>query len=236
MSGRLIQSLALSAACLLAGTVFAQSVPASHDMAARVAACTTCHGREGRATNSEYFPRLAGKPAGYLFEQLRNFRDGRRQQTYMNGLLANMSDAYLHDIAEYFASLDYPYSPPPASSAPSLQLARGKTLVFSGDPARGIPACASCHGEALTGVLPSVPSLLGLPRAYVAAQLGAWVTGQRRAIAPDCMAEVGRKLNSEDVHAVVSWLEIQPVPVSNKPVASLPTRPAMPCSAMETHP
>lgn len=235
MSGRLIQSLALSAACLLAGTVFAQSVPASRNITLVRGLLTTCHGREGRATNSEYFPQLAGKPAGYLFEQLRNFRDGRRQQTYMNGLLANMSDAYLHDIAEYFASLDYPYSPPPAS-APSLQLARGKTLVFSGDPARGIPACAGCHGEALTGVLPSVPSLLGLPRAYVAAQLGAWVTGQRRAIAPDCMAEVGRKLNSEDVHAVVSWLEIQPVPVGNKPVASLPTRPAMPCSAMETHP
>jgi cytochrome c553 len=38
--------------------------------AQRVQACTTCHGKEGRATNQGYFPRIAGKPAGYLYNQL----------------------------------------------------------------------------------------------------------------------------------------------------------------------
>lgn len=65
------------------------------DMARRMAACITCHGRDGQATNSGYFPRLAGKPAGYLYEQLRSFRDGRRQQADMSHLLANLSDAYV---------------------------------------------------------------------------------------------------------------------------------------------
>ncbi len=51
------------------------TVPAG--MASRVLACTTCHGKEGRAT-AEGFPRIAGKPAGYLRDQLLNFRDGRR--------------------------------------------------------------------------------------------------------------------------------------------------------------
>ena len=40
----------------------------------RVKPCTSCHGNEGRATREGYFPRIAGKPAGYLFNQLLNFR------------------------------------------------------------------------------------------------------------------------------------------------------------------
>ena len=48
-------------------------------MAERVRACTACHGKEGRATSDGYYPRIAGKPAGYLYNQLVNFRDGRRQ-------------------------------------------------------------------------------------------------------------------------------------------------------------
>jgi cytochrome c553 len=49
----------------------------------------------------------------------------------------------------------------------------------------------------MTGRAPFVPGLLGLPRDYLNAQLGAWRTGQRRALAPDCMAEVARKLAPE---------------------------------------
>ena len=48
-------------------------------MAARVLACASCHGDKGQGTNDDYFPRLAGKPAGYLYNQLVAFRDGRRK-------------------------------------------------------------------------------------------------------------------------------------------------------------
>ena len=46
---------------------------------ARVQGCVTCHGQSGQGTRSGYFPRIAGKPAGYLFNQLVAFRDGTRQ-------------------------------------------------------------------------------------------------------------------------------------------------------------
>lgn len=236
MLGHTIRSVSLSAAFLLTGSAFAQPAQSLGDMELRAAACTTCHGLEGRATNSGYFPSLAGKPAGYLFEQLRNFRDGRRQQTYMNGLLTNLSDTYLRDMAEYFAALKPRHPQTSPSNVPAAQLAQGKSLIFNGDPGRSIPACASCHGQALMGVQPGIPSLLGLPRVYLAAQLGAWVTGQRRATAPDCMAEVGRKLTSQDIQAVVSWLSSQPVPPDAKPATSLPDDLPMPCSAMGVHP
>lgn len=38
-------------------------------MAARVEACTPCHGNKGEGTSDVYFPRLGGKPAGYLYNQ-----------------------------------------------------------------------------------------------------------------------------------------------------------------------
>ena len=72
-----------------------ESVPADDDMAPRVLACVACHGREGRATNQGYFPRIAGKPAGYLYNQLLNFRDGRRSYPPMALLLEHLTDGYL---------------------------------------------------------------------------------------------------------------------------------------------
>jgi cytochrome c553 len=57
----------------------AQTQPTTPDtMAARVQACAACHGTHGQGTDNDYFPRLAGKPADYLFNQLQNFREGRR--------------------------------------------------------------------------------------------------------------------------------------------------------------
>ncbi|HYG42761.1 MAG TPA: cytochrome C, partial [Bordetella sp.] len=47
-------------------------------MRARVAACTACHGEQGKAGTDGYYPRLAGKPRDYLYHQLLNFRDGLR--------------------------------------------------------------------------------------------------------------------------------------------------------------
>ena len=136
-------------------------------MAKRVLACTTCHGKEGRATSEGYFPRIAGKPAGYLYNQLVNFRDGRRTYAPMTYLIDHLSDAYLLEIAQHFASLELPYPPPQTKGASPEVLARGKALVFDGAPDRDIPACAQCHGKALTGVKPAVPGLLGLPRDYL---------------------------------------------------------------------
>jgi cytochrome c553 len=77
----------------------------------------------------------------------------------------------------------------------------------------------------MTGVAPGIPGLLGLPRDYLNAQLGAWKAGQRRAHAPDCMKEVVARLSLEDINAVASWAAAQPLPTSTKPVASLPPRP-----------
>jgi cytochrome c553 len=207
----------------LTGAAAAPAAPLSFQdtMAQRTLACTSCHGREGRAGPDGYYPRIAGKPVGYLYNQLLNFREGRRHYGLMAGLLDTMSDAYLYEIAQYFAALEVPYAPPNAAAAPADVLERGRNLTQQGDAELRVPACAGCHGKALTGVEPNVPGLLGLSRDYLNAQLGAWRTGQRRALAPDCMAEVARRLSPEDVSAVTAWLAAQPLPRNPHAVAAV---------------
>jgi cytochrome c553 len=218
------------------GVITAAATPAAsspNGIEQRVAACIACHGREGATTNAGYFPRLSGKPAGYLFNQLRSFRDGRRFNADMNYMVQHLSDAYLMEMAEYFAGLDLPYPPVSAASdAPPAQLARGRQLALEGDAARRIPACVQCHGAALTGVQPAIPGLLGLPRLYVSSQLGAWLTNERHALAPDCMADIGRRMTTADINAVASWLAVQPMPADPKPASSLPAPLPMACGGM----
>lgn len=213
----------LIAWALLAAATLAMAAPAparfEDNMAQRTLACTTCHGKEGRAGPDGYYPRLAGKPAGYLYNQLLNFRDGRRHYGLMAGLLQPLSETYMSEIAHHFARLDLPYEQPARVNAAPEALQRGRQIALQGDPERRLPACAACHGKALTGVEPNVPGLLGLPRDYLNAQLGAWRTGQRRAHAPDCMAEIARRLAPEDLSAVTAWLASQPLPEHPKAVA-----------------
>lgn len=207
--------LALTAFGAQAAEPDARTVPDT--MAQRMMACTLCHGAQGRATSSGYFPRIAGKPADYLYNQLLHFRDGRRQNEGMTRLLDNLSDAYLRDIAEHFAGLDLPYPPPQPPAVPADVLARGEALVRQGDAGRDIPACMACHGEALTGVNPAVPGLLGLPRDYLIGQMGAWRTGLRHASEPDCMGQIAKRLSADEVSAAASWLAAQALPASTRP-------------------
>ena len=187
-------------------------------MEARLRACEPCHGRQGGGTNNDYFPRLAGKPAGYLMNQLVALRDGRRRYPPMNYLLEYQSDSYLQKIAEYFAALRPPPVQQTATDVGAAVLARGRSLVTDGDQARGVPACSGCHGPKLTGMEPGIPGLVGLHKSYISAQLGAFRYGTRTAAEPDCMQLVAASLTESDVTAVAAWLASVPIPPDPSPV------------------
>lgn len=183
----------------------------------RVSACAPCHGAKGEGSRDPYFPRLAGKPAGYLLNQLNAFQNGHRRYPPMNYLLEYLPPDYLAAMADYFAS-QRPDLPSVAGEDVSDDvLKRGRTLVSDGDGARGLPACSSCHGPSLTGMAPGIPGLLGLRPAYVSAQLGAWRYGTRTAISPDCMQNVAARLSEDDVHAVAAYLATVAAPADTAP-------------------
>ena len=222
------RSLLLAGAFAFAGAAAAQppadptTRPAYREldsMEARVQGCATCHGQQGQGTGNDYFPRIAGKPAGYLFNQLRAFRDGSRRYAPMNYLVAYMSDEYLQEIAGYFAGLRPPFrQPEPATVAADL-IDRGRTLVQNGDGSRQIPPCMACHGPNLTGMVPAIPGLVGLRPNYIAAQLTRWRTGERRAPEPDCMHRIASRLTDPDIQAVAAWLGAMAAPPDPSPEA-----------------
>jgi cytochrome c553 len=224
LSARLSCLTALAFSCVAALPAIAADRPTvlPDTMEQRVIACTSCHAKD--QGKDAFFPRISGKPAGYLYNQLINFREGRRRYPLMTYMVDHLPDAYLHEIADYFSSqhLKAPLVQPTAVSQAVLE--RGKQLVTQGDKAIKVPACIACHGDKLTGVAPAIPGLAGLPRDYVNAQFGAWKNKTRRAHAPDCMAEVANRLSLDDIAAISSWLGARPLPADPAPATAV-TRP-----------
>ena len=217
--GRLAAALLLAAGCVSAGAAPADTLEQ------RLKACTPCHGAQGREGRDAYYPRIAGKPETYLYNQLLNFRDGRRQYAPMTALLEHLPDVYLREIAAYFARQPVPAPAPQPTRLPSEVLEHGRRLATAGDPARDLPACAACHGNGLEGRGPAIPGLNGLPRDYINAQLGAWRDGLRRADAPDCMATIARRMTPQDVSSVSAWLSSRPASTGTPDPRNAPPMP-----------
>jgi cytochrome c553 len=133
-TARHLSWLSILLACQSALDAYGASVdtPAPDNIETRVLACTPCHGLRGQGTQDDYFPRLAGKPAGYLYNQLVAFRDGRRHYAPMNYLLEYQNDAYLRAIADYFMSQDPPYLPRHTGTTDRAVLAHGQALATRG--------------------------------------------------------------------------------------------------------
>lgn len=67
-------------------------------------ACAVCHGVAGLATLVNT-PNLAGQPEGYLVEQLKAFRSGKRANEVMAVIAKPLSDAEIAELAAWYASV-----------------------------------------------------------------------------------------------------------------------------------
>ncbi len=242
---RIANVVIASIVAFVAGHAMAQASAQNHNdaipafdkldsMEARVQGCVTCHGQNGQGTGSHgYFPRIAGKPAGYIYNQLVAFRDGTRRYLPMNYLVAYLPDPYLKEIAEYFSQQRPAFAPPQAARAQPQVLTRGQQLVTDGDPQKGVPACVACHGGGLTGMTPGIPGLVGLQPNYIAAQLTRWRVGERHAMAPDCMKRIATRLADTDITAVAAWIGTQVPPADPAPEPSNLVRMPLACGSQK---
>ena len=112
--------------------------------------CTACHGHGGRST-STLIPTLAGMDAAVTYKQLDDYRSGKRLWGVMGALAKALSAQDSADAAAYFAA--QPNGLPALGGSRMPERGRSlresdpaKRLVFAGDPRRGIPPCAACHG------------------------------------------------------------------------------------------
>src|SRR5699024_9245381 len=92
------------AALLIAG-LFASNAIAAGDAAAgkdKSATCAACHSTDGNSPLAMY-PKIAGQGAPYLVKQLKEYKEGVREDATMLGMTAALSEQDMEDLAAYFS-------------------------------------------------------------------------------------------------------------------------------------
>ena len=160
-------------------------------------ACFTCHGLDGGGDGAGV-PRLAGLDSGYLQHQMVAFADGRRDNPSMRWIAKQLDPREIQLVSAHYAGMRPPRAQGPGTPAPP-------EIFIAGDPKRGIPPCASCHGVDGTGIGQAIPPLAGQPGAYLAQQLESWRRGRRRSDPDGVMLEIARALTPAEVEAVSAY-------------------------------
>ena len=172
---------------------------------AKAAVCGACHGPDGNSP-APNFPKLAGQGERYLTKQMQDIKSGKRTVLEMTGLLTNLSDQDLADIAAYFAS-----QKGSVGAADPKLVARGEQLFRGGNLEKGLPACTGCHSPNGAGnAAASFPRLSGQHATYIAKQLTDFRKEEAgRANDGDAMTmrTIARKLSDEDIAALSSYIQ-----------------------------
>ncbi|AMN80968.1 MULTISPECIES: c-type cytochrome [Pseudomonas] len=165
--------------------------------------CIACHGADGAGMAAAGFPRLAGLPATYVRKQLEDFKSGSRTNPVMQPLANALTDAEIEAVSQVLAAMPAPV--PQVVYRSEMPINAAQKLAQQGAWERQIPACASCHGPAGTGVGDAFPPLAGQPAAYLEAQLTAWQSGTRHNDPNDLMGHIAKSLTAEEVQGVAQY-------------------------------
>ncbi len=169
----------------------------------KAAMCGACHGADGNSA-APNFPKLAGQGERYLLKQMNDIKSGNRTVLEMTGLLTNMSEQDMADIAAYFASQNMSVG----AADPALVKA-GEALFRGGKLAEGMPACTGCHSPNGAGNdAAGFPQLGGQHAQYVAKQLTDFREGNRTNDGDSMMMRsVAAKLSNKDIQAISSYIQ-----------------------------
>jgi cytochrome c553 len=207
----MIRVLAFSAsvALLWAGAAFAQDTakpdPAKGQKIVNQV-CAACHAQDGNSV-APANPKLAGQFSEYLYKQLRNFKahggkKAERQSPIMAGMVANLSDADMKNLAAYFSEQKLK----PDVARDKNLAAIGQKLYRGGNAATGVVACAGCHGPTGAGIPIQYPHIAGQYAEYVETQLKAFRSGARANDPGGMMRGVAARMTDNEIKAVAQYV------------------------------
>jgi cytochrome c553 len=186
---RLLAAIALLGA-LRAGPLLAQDIGAGGKKAE---VCVACHGQNGNSASPQY-PILAGQTARYLYLQLRDFKEGRREEPLMKPIIEGLSRQDMFDLAAFFAAQKprgTGFKTDPA------KVARGKSKAAE-------VLCTMCHLGGFAGQN-EIPRVAGQHYAYVVKQLNDF-RARRRTNDAGNMTSVARTLSDEDIENLAQYV------------------------------
>ncbi|MFA7504408.1 MAG: c-type cytochrome [Burkholderiaceae bacterium] len=205
---RLLAAAAVGMAASIVPVVAMAQDNAKPDLAAgqEIAAtvCVACHGTDGNSPTSAN-PLIAGQHAGYLAKQLRDFKsvdgaDPTRPSALMAGFASMLSDEDIRNVSAYFAS--QALKPVTASEKELVEL--GQQIYRGGIAAKGVPACAACHGPTGAGIPVQYPRLNGQYAEYTAAELTKFRQGERNNNIE--MTAIAERMSDAEIRAVSDYI------------------------------
>jgi cytochrome c553 len=155
--------------------------------------CVACHGAGGHSAQP-LFPVLAGQTARYLYLQLKDFKEGRRNEPQMKPFIDKLSREDMFDLAAFFAA-QKPRAP--AFKADPAKVARGKLKADE-------VLCTMCHLGGFRGQN-EIPRVAGQHFEYIVKQLKDFRHARRTNDAGN-MAAVAKTLSDRDIDDLAHFL------------------------------
>lgn len=181
---------------VIAGLVFLNTTALAQDIEAgkeKAQICASCHGVDGNAVLPIY-PNLAGQNWRYLYIQLKDFKEGRRNNNTMSPLAQMLSREDMINIANYFAAQPVkanPFVPDPA------KITLGKAKADE-------TLCAMCHLGEFKGQN-EIPRVAGQQYDYVMEQLRNFKSRMRNNDAGN-MTSVAQTLSEADMENLAHYI------------------------------
>lgn len=161
-----------------------------------VNACTDCHGKGGAEPDRDKHPTLAGQVAAYTYKQLRDYKDGKRENRRMQEAVERLTDEQLAALAAWYAKQPIPKVEVNEDETVSSETLK---LVFVGDKSRLIQPCASCHGTRGEGAIIDVPAIAGQNVKYFVNTMKDYASEKRANDVYSRMRIIAKALTREEI-------------------------------------
>ncbi|EXJ09814.1 MULTISPECIES: c-type cytochrome [Nitrincola] len=169
--------------------------------ASKVAVCAACHGADGNSPMGA-FPSLAGQNSRYLLKQMQDQLSGARVIPEMTGLLNNLSDQDLRDIAAFYAN-----QRTTIGQADAELVEKGRKIYEAGIADKGVSACIACHMPNGQGNNPArFPALSGQHPEYTLLQLQKFASEDRANDPNRMMRDIAVKMTESEMRAVSQYI------------------------------
>jgi cytochrome c553 len=160
---------------------------------ARAATCDVCHGPNGNSVLKD-IPSIAGQPKVFIENQLVLIREGMRDIPQMKGVLDNVPDTELTELATYYSSLKI--AKPTAQKQAALH-DKGETLSKE-------MRCGICHLPTYVG-RDQMPRLAGQREDYMLYTMRAMKANQVVGRDPNMITSL-YGIADEDLRAISHYL------------------------------
>ena len=179
--------------CALAWCATAQAQSPAPAPPPKAETCAACHGPNGNSTQPQ-FPVLAGQTSRYLYLQLRDFQEKRRNDPVMSPMAEGLTRDEMRALSDWFAA----QKPAPTGFTSDAQKAKlGKAKSDE-------TLCTMCHLGGFSGQN-EIPKVAGQRYEYIVKQLSDFKARKRTNDAGN-MTSVAATLSDDDIRNLANYI------------------------------